>query len=598
MSKYRTTPHDTDRMPPGIPYIISNEAAERFSFYGMKAALAVFLANYLVVLGGENMSEAGATKITSLFNSAVYLTPLLGAIIADAFFGKYRTIMTLSVVYCLGHGCLAMIGVGGLVQFWLLAGLGLISLGAGGIKPCVSAHVGDQFGARNQHKLTAIFNIFYFSINFGAVLSNLLIPWVLLHHGPHLAFGIPGVLMALATVFFWMGRRKFAHLPAKGRPFLKELFSRIGLSAIFKLTPLIFFIGMFWCLFDQTANRLVFQGQRMNNDFGGMKILPEQIQAANPFLILVLIPLFMFVIYPVVGKFIKLTPLRKIGAGMILMSFAFVVVSLCQESIDAGNRPHLAWQFVPYLILTSAEIMVSIVGLEFFYTQAPRKMKSFMMAIFLVSVAIGNLFTAAVNTVIQVPSPAFSESGSHNGFDEKAGTADDLSKNEDDLKSPASDTLKTLAGRIETEYKTNGKLPLELADLPNDPWGNRFVYRLKSSTEAEIESFGPDGKAQTEWDLGVKLTVRSASEFVEGTWLHEEKKKLGLIEQDEGSDIEERPLSVAYTAGGGETLEGAAYFWFFTKLMIISAVLFIPFALLYRPRTYLPSEDDTPAPQP
>ena len=110
MSKYRTSPLVTDKMPPGIPYIIGNEAAERFSFYGMKAALAIFMANYLGVLGGNNLTEAEATTYVSWFNTAVYLTPLLGAVIADSFFGKYRTIMSLSIVYCLGHVCLAFMG--------------------------------------------------------------------------------------------------------------------------------------------------------------------------------------------------------------------------------------------------------------------------------------------------------------------------------------------------------------------------------------------------------------------------------------------------------------------------------------------------------
>jgi POT family proton-dependent oligopeptide transporter len=298
-------------MPPGIPYIISNEAAERFSFYGMKAALAVFLVNYLGVLGGSNLTETEATSSVSWFNTAVYLTPLLGAIIADAFFGKYRTIVSLSVVYCLGHLCLALMGVGGVVQFWLLGGLGFISLGAGGIKPCVSAHVGDQFGEKNQHLITKIFNIFYFSINFGAVISNLLIPWVLKWHGPHLAFGVPGVLMALATLFFWMGREKFAHIPAKGSPFLKELFSKEGLSVIGKLIPLVLFVGMFWCLFDQTASRLVFQAERMDRNIFGLDILPSQIQAANPFLILILIPVFTYFIYPQVEKNYQADPFEE-----------------------------------------------------------------------------------------------------------------------------------------------------------------------------------------------------------------------------------------------------------------------------------------------
>jgi len=122
MSNYRTTPARTERMPAGIPYIISNEAAERFSFYGMKGILFVFLVNYLAVLGGDNYSPAEATATTSFFTAAVYLTPIFGAILADTFFGKYRTIISLSIVYCLGHLCFAFMGVSGPPKFGLLAG--------------------------------------------------------------------------------------------------------------------------------------------------------------------------------------------------------------------------------------------------------------------------------------------------------------------------------------------------------------------------------------------------------------------------------------------------------------------------------------------
>jgi len=100
-------------------------------------------------------------------------------------------------------------GVTGSAALWLMAGLGMISIGAGGIKPCVSAHVGDQFGKNNQHMLPNVFNWFYFSINLGAVASNVLIPWLLDWYGPHWAFGIPGVLMAIATFLFWLGRKEF-----------------------------------------------------------------------------------------------------------------------------------------------------------------------------------------------------------------------------------------------------------------------------------------------------------------------------------------------------------------------------------------------------
>jgi|TARA_B100002019_G_scaffold239478_1_gene214868 POT family proton-dependent oligopeptide transporter len=570
MSKYRTSPLPTNKYPPGIPYIIANEAAERFSFYGMKAALAIFLANYLGILGGDNYSETKATVVVSWFNTAVYLTPLLGALIADTFFGKYRTIMTLSIVYCLGHLCLALMGIGGFVQLWLLSGLGLISLGAGGIKPCVSAHVGDQFGTGNQHLITKIFNIFYFSINFGAVISNLLIPWVLKWYGPHLAFGIPGILMALATIFFWMGRTKFAHIPAKGAPFLSELFSKEGLSVIGKLIPLVIFVGVFWSLFDQTASRLVFQAERMDREIFGLEILPSQIQAANPFLILVLIPLFTFVLYPLVGKIVNLTPLKKIGSGLALMALAFAVVSLAQEAIDRGETPHVGWQLLAYLILTSAEVMVSIVALEFFYTQAPKKMKSLMMAIFLSSVSIGNFFTAFVNQKIQIEVPSEDEISEVISMEDQ-----------DKIKKLLTDE----ADKIEAYYNKNQKLPTAWKNEPLDPWGTPIIFQLTSATEATIRSQGHDKTLNTKWDYKIEINVKKDEKDLDGTWLYEEKKRRGIIETSTPED--KSVLSYSISTGGGDTLKGADYYWFFTKLMLATALIFIPFALLYRPKTYL-----------
>ncbi len=570
MSKYRTSPLPTNKYPPGIPYIIANEAAERFSFYGMKAALAIFLANYLGILGGDNYSETKATVVVSWFNTAVYLTPLLGALIADTFFGKYRTIMTLSIVYCLGHLCLALMGIGGFVQLWLLSGLGLISLGAGGIKPCVSAHVGDQFGTGNQHLITKIFNIFYFSINFGAVISNLLIPWVLKWYGPHLAFGIPGILMALATIFFWMGRTKFAHIPAKGAPFLSELFSKEGLSVIGKLIPLVIFVGVFWSLFDQTASRLVFQAERMDREIFGLEILPSQIQAANPFLILVLIPLFTFVLYPLVGKIVNLTPLKKIGSGLALMALAFAVVSLAQEAIDKGETPHVGWQLLAYLILTSAEVMVSIVALEFFYTQAPKKMKSLMMAIFLSSVSIGNFFTAFVNQKIQIEVPSEDEISEVISMEDQ-----------DKIKKLLTDE----ADKIEAYYNKNQKLPTTWKNEPLDPWGTPIIFQLTSATEATIRSQGHDKTLNTKWDYKIEINVKKDEKDLDGTWLYEEKKRRGIIETSTPED--KSVLSYSISTGGGDTLKGADYYWFFTKLMLATALIFIPFALLYRPKTYL-----------
>jgi len=399
MNQYQTAPLETTSLPKGIPYIIGNEAAERFSFYGMRAILVVFMTQYLLSANGQAdyMSADEAKGWFHLFVSAVYFTPLLGALISDGILGKYRTIIMLSLVYTAGHFALAMDDS----RVGLAIGLGLIALGAGGIKPCVSAHVGDQFSVSNSHYLPRVFGWFYFSINLGAFSSTLLIPWVLETYGSSIAFGIPGILMLLATLIFWSGRYRFVHIPAGKKMFLQETFSKQGLSAIAKLSVLYLFVAMFWALFDQTASSWVLQAEKMDRVLLGIELLPAQLQAANPLLVMLLIPLFSYQIYPAINKFFTLTPLRKISIGMFITVFAFGISAVIQQQIDAGLTPHISWQFFAYLVLTSAEVMISITCLEFSYTQAPAKMKSFVMAFFMMSVAVGNLFTSAVNFFIE-----------------------------------------------------------------------------------------------------------------------------------------------------------------------------------------------------
>jgi POT family proton-dependent oligopeptide transporter len=408
MSTYLTAPRAQSTMPKGIPYIISNEAAERFSFYGMKGILVVFMTQYLHMLSclpdSEAMSSTLAQEYYHLFTAAVYGTPILGAILSDVFLGKYRTIIALSMVYCAGHASLAMMGTTGNPAMWLLMGLGLIALGSGGIKPCVSAHVGDQFGQSNSHLMTKVFNWFYFSINLGAFTSTLMTPWLLEWYGPHWAFGIPGVLMALATIVFWMGRKKFIHVPPGGMAFIKETFSGEGIRALLKLMIIFLFVAIFWSLFDQTGSAWVIQAEDMDRNWLGMTWLSSQIQAINPIMILVFIPVFTYIVYPIVGKFVTVTPMRKISTGLFITVGSFAIIATAQGWIAAGEQPSIAWQVIAYAVITAAEVLVSITCLQFAYTQSPRKMKSFVMALFLMSVMLGNLFAAGVNAIIQTES--------------------------------------------------------------------------------------------------------------------------------------------------------------------------------------------------
>jgi POT family proton-dependent oligopeptide transporter len=342
------------------------------------------------------MSENEAQGYFHLFVSAVYFMPLFGALLADGVFGKYRTILLLSLVYCLGHFTLALDNT----RMGLLLGQSLIAIGSGGIKPCVSAQIGDQFGLANQHLMSKVYSWFYIAINAGAFAAMLIIPWLLNHSGATIAFAVPGLLMLLATVLLWLGRHHYIHKPPAGMKFIKEMCSQVGLNRLAKLASIYGFFTVFWALFDQTGSSWIIQAQKMDRILWGIELLPSQIQAANPLLIMLLVPLFSYLVYPWLNRWFILTPIKKMQLGLFITVIAFAIPSIVQMQLDVGLTPSILWQLLAYVLLTSAEVMVSITCLEFSYTQAPATMKSFVMAFYFLSVALGNLFTSAVNFFI------------------------------------------------------------------------------------------------------------------------------------------------------------------------------------------------------
>jgi POT family proton-dependent oligopeptide transporter len=397
--KYLTAPAATTKTPGGIGYILANEAFERFAFYGTRCILVVYMTKYLMGAGGvpDVMGAEESKAWFHLFVSAVYFAPLIGALLCDIWLGKYRTIILFSIVYCFGFLVLAAdrtrVGLG--------VGLALIAIGSGVIKPCVSANVGDQFGRTNEHLISRIYAWFYFSINLGATVAQLLTPVLLDRYGPRAAFGVPGVFMILATFAFWLGRRRFVHVPAAGAGFVKETFSGEGLRAIGRLCIIYLFIAVFWSLWDQLDSAWVLQAEKMNRFWLGHEWLSAQISAVNPVFIMVLIPTFSLVVYPAIGRVFALSALRKISIGLFMTACAFVVSVWIGGRITAGLRPSVGWLILAHTILAASEIMVSITCLEFSYTQAPKKIKSFVMAVFFLSVSLGNAFTSLLNWFIK-----------------------------------------------------------------------------------------------------------------------------------------------------------------------------------------------------
>jgi len=465
------------RMPRQIPYIIANEGCERFSFYGMRNILTPFLISTLLLFLPEADRASDAKHVFHTFVIGVYFFPLLGGWLADRFFGKYNTVFWLSLVYCAGHACLAFFE-DNLNGFYF--GLFLIALGSGGIKPLVSTFVGDQFDQTNKHKAKLVYDAFYWIINFGSFFASLLMPIFLRDHGPAVAFGIPGILMFIATAVFWSGRRKYVHVPpappspdsftrvartallahksGHGRPglvialfgaagavaalamslswgfviaaclalVLLLAFGSVGIhmqidrargvhpdeavdgvQAVLRILVVFALVTPFWSLFDQKASTWIVQANAMTQPtismFGSdVRFVPAQMQALNPMLVMLLIPFNNLVLYPALRRFgYEPTALRRMTFGIGFTALAWVVIGAIQVAMDTGTPTSMAWQILPYAILTLGEVLVSATGLEFAYSQSPPSMKGVIMAFWSLAVTIGSLWVLIVNASVK-----------------------------------------------------------------------------------------------------------------------------------------------------------------------------------------------------
>jgi len=364
--------------PLQVGFILGNEFCERYSYYGMRTVLVLYLSSDLI-----GWDENTATAVYHAFTVLAYLFPLLGAIIADSSWGKYWTIFWLSIVYAIGSGINMMsaikpIGGDNLAVHAALASVGLfvIAFGTGGIKPCVSAFGGDQFSDDQEDYRKSFFSLFYFAINAGSLVSTFVSPLIRSEvscFGDEcyaLAFGIPTALMVVAILLFAIGTPYYKRVEPEGNIFL-EVSRVIGYALKVRgkvpskernkehwldyaedgtrertqiirdikyvLNVLVIYIPLplFWSLFDQQGSRWTLQAVRMNGVIGDVVILPDQIQLCNPLMIIALIPLFEVTLYRWLrAKNINFSPLKRMGLGMWLAGLAFVVAAIIQTMIN------------------------------------------------------------------------------------------------------------------------------------------------------------------------------------------------------------------------------------------------------------------------
>src|SRR5450830_536557 len=437
-------------MPRQIPYIIANEGCERFSFYGMRNILTPFLLSTLLLFIPIGDRTTEAKHVFHTFVIGVYFFPLLGGWIADRFWGKYKTVFWFSLIYVAGHACLAIFehNVNG---FYF--GLFLIALGSGGIKPLVVSFVGDQFDQTNKNRAKVVFDAFYWIINFGSFFASLLMPVFLRDYGPAVAFGIPGILMAIATLVFWSGRKKYVHVPpAAPNP---DSFSSVartallacadgqsrpglmvaGAGAVAAVISLCMSPAWGFVIAACTALVLVLAfggiGVSMQLERARGKHTDEAVEGVRSVLRILIVfalttpfwslfdqkastwivqantmdsPLLSifgwdFTLLPAVG--ITPTPLRRMGLGIALSASAWVVIGMIQLWMDGGDKVSILWQLLPYALLTLGEVLVSATGLEFAYSQAPASMKGIILSFWYLAVTVGNLWVLIVNAGVK-----------------------------------------------------------------------------------------------------------------------------------------------------------------------------------------------------
>jgi solute carrier family 15 oligopeptide transporter 1 len=370
-SNYETDSTASLELPASAYYIIFVEGCERFCYYGLRAILLLYFMYFL------GLNKDSATVGYHLFSSVCYFTPIVGAIISDGFIGRYWTILSLSIVYFFGTVVLSVTAIpqiGAKILTGPIFGLLLIAVGTGGIKPCVSAFGADQISMTNAKQLSRFFAFYYFAINFGSLLSTVLTP--LIRSQVHcfgydcyaLAFAVPSLLMLIAIIIFVVGTPLYKRIPPKENIIAKfiAIVSRairniiVGSSSgqkehwlyraddkynnddigdvhsVLRVGLLFTPLPIFNALMNQSGSRWTYQASLMDGNLGPLAtIQPDQMQALNCLFVLIFIPIFEEVLYPLFARCnLLIRPLQRMFVGMLILVSAFIVAAIVQQAIQ------------------------------------------------------------------------------------------------------------------------------------------------------------------------------------------------------------------------------------------------------------------------
>lgn len=398
--------------PMGLYVLFFVEMWERFSYYGMRAILTLFLAAPVIMgdpQSGYGWSNAETLSFYGTYTMFVYLTSIPGGWIADKFMGQKNAVMLGGVLLCIGHGILAVDA-----QWAFFTGLIFIVIGVGFLKPNISTMVGGLYGKGDDRRDKG-FYIFYIGINLGAFLGALIVGAVAAKYGWHYGFGLAGIGMAIGQVVYMFGTKYLNGVgdfigksDSPNKDLMKKPLTKVEKDRMLVMFLSFLIIIVFWGAFEQAGGLMSLYTEQKTDrmlsfslPFVGNEIPAAVFQSINAFFIIVLGTAVGGFWYKWGKKGKESSSLFKMAIGVIIMAFGFFFMSKASTEVvmDGDNiveKSAMIWLVLAYLFHTVGELCASPVALSFITKLAPLKYASFMMGAYFAATGLGNKLAGLV----------------------------------------------------------------------------------------------------------------------------------------------------------------------------------------------------------
>ncbi len=390
---------ERDRHPKGFWFVFWGELAERASFYGMKALLVLYMIDKL------GYTDANSATIASLFTAACYILPIVGGYVADRWLGKFRTIIYFAIPYILGHVILGTFTT----ELGLYVALALLAGGSGSIKPNISTLMGLMYQKEGkEHLMSQAFSWFYMAINIGAASTMTTLPFIRDKYGYSAAFMAPTIMMAVSLGIFYLGKKYYPKedVRAQAREVRTPQQKQETRTTLVRLSGLFLLIVFFWSVFDQSYSTwTLFARDYMNLETFIGRIPPDAIQGLNPILIVIMTPFFAWLWSRTdVDETHRLSSPKKMLIGFFLVILCMATMALA-GFLAANSKVSILWEAGAYILMTGAELCISVIGLQLAFEEAPDHMKSLITGIWLFTVFLGDVLAGWFSRIYTETTP-------------------------------------------------------------------------------------------------------------------------------------------------------------------------------------------------